>query len=264
VNSEVSMTLDEAVAEVLGLLTGLDLRYDPRSDRYGVIARCLNRAVRDNALEYEWSHYANTEDMGRAIEGHRELFLRSSRRPRIISDDAVRLVRDDDQPVLWAYFLPRDALHKYANRPDLRVAMTRNSLLFSRPFTESEAGLNIQLTVMREPIMFRLPEQPEDPDEELVDIPTSVRTQLLDFDYPDVVISKAAYIYAQTDALMQPRVQTLEAAYKNLMYALIERDVRHTDTPLQNDFLLPISGSIYGESDPRTHGHPHADAWLEE
>lgn len=52
-NAEVQMTLDEAVAEVLGQLTGLDLEYDPRLDRYRAITRQLNRATRANALEHE-------------------------------------------------------------------------------------------------------------------------------------------------------------------------------------------------------------------
>jgi len=38
-SNEVRLTLDEAVAEVLGLLTGLDLTYEPELDRYRAITR---------------------------------------------------------------------------------------------------------------------------------------------------------------------------------------------------------------------------------
>ena len=45
-NPEVSMTLDEAVAEVLGLLTGLDLEYRPEHDRYQTVTRAINAALK--------------------------------------------------------------------------------------------------------------------------------------------------------------------------------------------------------------------------
>ena len=38
-NPDVTITLDEAVAEVLSILTGLDLDYDPNQDRYRQVAR---------------------------------------------------------------------------------------------------------------------------------------------------------------------------------------------------------------------------------
>lgn len=258
-NREVQLTLDECVAEVLSVLTGLDLAYDPRQDRYAATTRAINRAVRANALEREWSYYSDLEEVGLARVGDREVNLRSSVRPRIINDDAVRLCTDDGRPVVWAHFLPRDALSKYANSPDLRCAVTRSSLQFSRPFSQYEDKLSIQVPVMREPKMFRLPTQPEDHSLPLVPVPKEVREQLLDFDYPDVVIMRAAFFIAQTDPVMQPRAQTLEAQYKDLMYQLIERDERFTDSPYQNEWTLPITSSLDGYGSPRSHGHPHAD-----
>lgn len=256
-NSEVSMTLDDCVVEVLGMLSGLDLHYDPQLDRYRAVVRQLNRALRAHALEADWSFYSSTEDVGTAHAGVQEVALRSSIRPRIINDDAVRLVDADGQAVVWAYFLPRDALHKYPNRQGLWAAHTRSSLRFSRPFGLGEEGLTIQVPVMREPKMFRLPEQPEDPNLPLPTVPTSVREQLLDYDYPDVVILRAAYYYAQADPVMQPRVQTLEAQFKDLMYQLIERDEKNTDSPFLNEFFVPVQNGIVDNG--MRHPHPHSD-----
>lgn len=259
-NRDVQMTLDEAVAELLSILTGLDLTYDPRMDRYAASVRALNRGLRANAMEREWSYYADVEDVGQARAGVNEVFLRSSLRPRIINDDSVTLCKDD-VPVLWAHFLPRDALSKYAHRDELRVAVTRSTLRFNRAFHAGEDGLTIKVPVMREPRMFRLPEQPEDPQAPLLTVPQTVRDQLLDFDYPDVVIMRAAYFMAQTDPVMQPRAQTLEAQYKDLMYQLIERDERFTDSPYQNEWVLPITSDLFGAGNQRAHGHPHSDEW---
>jgi hypothetical protein len=168
------------------------------------------------------------------------LALATPFRPRIINDDAVRLVNDEGRAVVWAYFLPRDALHKYPIQAGLWCAHTRQNLEFSRAFYTAEEDLEIHVPVMREPVMFRLPAQPEDPTAPLVTVPKEVREQLVDFDYPDLVVRRAAYFYAQTNPLMQPRVQTLEANYKELMYALVERDTRNTDTPYQNEWTLGI------------------------
>lgn len=259
-NPDVTMTLDEAVEEVLSLLTGLDLSYDPRMDRYAAITRQLNRALRTNALEHEWSYYSDTKSIGTAAFGEREFLLPSNLRPRIINDDAVRLCDADGNAVYWAYFLPRDALHKYPARGGLWCSVTRNSLRFNRAFNQLEAGLDIQVPVMREPRMFRLPEQPEDPNLPLVEVPDAIRSQPIDFVYPDVVIARAAFYYAQTDPVMQPRVQSLEAAYKDLMYQVIERDDRNTDTPYINEFLLPVQNSLEGQvPSPRDHRHPHSN-----
>ena len=85
--------------------------------------------------------------------------------------------------------------------------------------------------------MFRLPEQGKK-------VPTFVRKQSLDFPYPDLIIARAAWYYAQTDPVMQPRAQTLEEASKDLMYQVIERDVSNTDTPFQNTFTLPIQSEL--------------------
>jgi len=257
-NAEVAMDLDEAVAEVLGLLTGMDLQYIPEMDRYQAITRQLNRALRAVALDNEWSYFHSLENVGTCYEGQRTVDLRQSIRPRIINDDAVRLVDPTTEQVAeWAYWIPRDALHKMTDTNKLWVSHTRSSLEFSRPFYMGENEFQIHVPVMREPRMFRLPAQPEDPNEPLVTVPQDIRDQLVDFDYPDLVIRRAAYFYAQTSPIMQPRVQTLEANYKELMYALVERDTRNTDTPYQNEWSLGIESSIYG-SGPHAH-RPTAD-----
>lgn len=254
----IRVTLDEAVAEVLGLLTGLDMTYDPQFDRYRAVTRALNRALRANALENEWSYYASTEDLGETVPGVAEYAMRSSLRPRIIGDDAVRLVDRNGTARVWAYFLPRDAEHKYGAREGLWASVTRSTLKFSRPI--NTPGLTIQVPVMREPRMFVIPKPPSQDQEYTGDINEEIRDQILDFDYPDVVIARAAYFYAQSDPVQQPRVQTLEADYKNLMYALVERDVRHTDSPLVNDYALPISSDIYGaDSGNWWVSEPHSD-----
>lgn len=258
-NPETTVTLDEAVKEVLGLLTGLDLTYAPELDRYGAITRQLNRALRSNALEHEWSYYSAMTNVATAAEGLRVVTFDDELRPRITGDDAVLLQDEHGQTQVWAYFLPRDALHKYFARGGLWCSATRTSLYFSRPLDIGEAGLSIMLPVMREPTMFRLPVQPEDPDEPLVEVPDEIRSQPIDFVYPDVVILRAAYYYAQTDPVIQPRVQTLEAQYKDLMYQIIERDDRFTDTPFLNEFLLPIQSGIDSPLPPGGHPHPHAD-----
>lgn len=261
-NPETLLTLDDAVAEVLGLLTGLDLQYAPELDRYGAVTRQLNRAMRAIALEKEWSWYASTETVGTAVAGQSEVWIQSTRRPRIVNDDAVRLVDENGLVKMWAYFLPRDAIHKYGYRRGLWVAHTRDRLTFSRPFESFEDGLSVQVPVMREPRMFRLPQQPEDPNEPLVTVPDEIRNQEIDFAYPDLVILRAAFYYAQTDPVMQPRVQTLEAQYKDMMYQIMERDDRNTDSPYLNDFQLGVqNGIVPGGQLP--HGHPHADdRWL--
>lgn len=250
-NPEVSLTLAEAVEEVLGLLTGLDLVYDPQHDRFRAVTRALNRALRANALEKEWSYYNDTISAGAAVEGQTTATLTDVQRPRIVNDDAVRLVDADGVIRVWAYFLPRDALHKYGHRLGLWVASRRETLMFSRPIQAVEAGLDIQVPIMREPTMFRLPATPE----EAVDQATLDAT--IDFAYPDVIVARAAYMIALTDPVMQPRAQTLEANYKDLMYQAIERDDSNTDTPYENDFFVPVQNGIFPESSYRP--HPVAD-----
>lgn len=256
-NPELQMTLDEAVEEVLNILTGLDLEYDPDLDRYQSITRMLNRALRLNALEKEWSWYASHVSVGPAVEGESQVYLPSSLRPRLINNDAVILVDESGHAVRWAFFLPRDAILTQPHRGGLRAAITRNLITFNRAFTVAEAGLDIQLPVMREPEMFRLPAQPEDPNDPLVPVPDSTRNQLVDFSYPDVVVLRAAMLYAQTDPVMQPRVPTLEAQYKDLMYQAIERDDRNTDHADMNPFFVPVSNGIH--TGIGSHFHPHAD-----
>jgi hypothetical protein len=250
-NPEVQQTLDEAVAEVLGLLTGLDLSYKPELDRYRAITRQLNRALRTNALEQEWSYYASTLSLGTLSEGEREVLLPGSKRPRIIGDDAVRLTDADGLVKRWAYFLPRDALHKYEDRAGLWCSITNRALLFSRPFFKEEAELEIIAPVMREPRMFRLPETGKT-------VTSAIRKQLIDFPYPDAIVAKAAWYYAQTDPVMQPRAQTLEENSKDIMYQLIERDTSNTDMPYQNEFILPLENGLVPEG-ASYHRHPHAN-----
>lgn len=257
-NPEVAMTLREAVDELLGTLTGLDLTYDPRLDRFRAVTRALNKALRLNALEKEWSHYNSTRTIATAVAGESSVFLPPTLRPRMVKDDAVRLVDDEGRILRWAYFIPRDALHKYQHRGGLWASVVRAELQFSRPFQDQEDGLGIQLPVQREPEMFRLPPLPENPEEESPVVPDEVLEQEVDFAYPDVIIMRAAFLYAQTDPIMQPRVQTIEAQYKDLMYQVIERDERNTDAPYQNDWFLPMTGGLSGV-DYTAHAHPHAD-----
>lgn len=257
-NEELTLTLDEAVEEVLGQLTGLELVYEPELDRYRAITRALNKALRLNALEKEWSYYASTAEIGTAVAGQSSVLLTSSMRPRMINDDAVRLVDSNDVVRMWAYFLPRDALHKYLSRRGLWCSVIRNQIDFSRPFNLLEDGLSIHAPIMREPVMFRLPAQPTDPDEPLVEVDAEIRNQEVDFCYPDVITMRAAFLYAQTDPVMQPRVPTLEAQYKDLMYQIIERDERNTDAPYLNEWFVPVTGSLEG-SYGGWHLHPLAD-----
>jgi hypothetical protein len=211
------------------------------------------------ALEQEWSYYSDIEQVGTAQYGMKEVAMRKSIRPRIINDDAARLIRSDTkETVEWAYFLPRDALHKMSHRTGLWVSCVRNDLFFSRPFNQAEHGLEIHIPVMREPKLFRLPVQPDDPNADRIPVPAEVREQYVDFDYPDLVVARAAYLYAQTHPVLQPRVQTLEANYDKIKYALQERDERNTDAPDQNAWSLGIDSSVGGNSS-RGYGMPLAD-----
>lgn len=259
-NPETRMTLRDAVAEVLGMLTGLDLEYVPESDRFQSITRQMNRALRSNALEHEWSYYSSYLNLGPAGTNVMELELPASYRARGIGDDSVRLVDPDDERTWrWAYVLPRDALHKYRSRAGLWCAFTRTTLMFSRPLSIGEGRLDVQVPVMREPIMFRLPATPETPDDDVPSVPDAILDQEIDFWYPDVIILRAAFYYAQTDPIMQPRVQTIEAQYKDIMYQIIERDDRITDAPDLNAFNVPVQNGLERPLDLSYHLHPHAD-----
>ena len=257
-NPDLQMTLDDCVDDVLGMLTGLDLSYQPTTDRYRSVVRALNKALRQTALEKEWAYYASTEELGEAVAGQQEVGMRSTVRPRIIGDDSVRLVDDDGTTLVWAPFLPRDAIDKYIGRRGLWAAAMPQSLRFSRPFHSGEDGLHIHVPVMREPRMFVLPPHPENDVDPVPTVPAAVRNQLLDFPYPDAVLARAAFYYAQSDPIMQPRVQTLEAEYKNIFYALNERDERHTDSTYLNEFAVPIQSDVMSTSYQDTL-HPHAD-----
>nr|DAL38068.1 MAG TPA_asm: hypothetical protein [Caudoviricetes sp.] len=259
-NPDVSMTLEEAVAEVLSTLTGMDLDYDPNQDRFRVVVRALNRAQRAIALEHEWSYYSSLEEVGYANKGEREVPLRANIRPRIISDDSVRLVDSKGHVRVWAYFLPRDAIHKYEAREGLWVSATRSTLYFSRPFYARENGMMIQVPVMREPRKLVFPEISRNPSVPVQPVPEEILQQQIDFDYPDLIVARAAHIVATSDPVMQPRVQDLEAGWKTIMYALTERDDRATDAPFVNEFILPISSSIYADAPAWTHAHPHSDS----
>jgi hypothetical protein len=251
-NYETAMSLDEAVAEVLGLLTGLDLSYEPELDRYRSITRQINRGLRTNALDNEWSCYNTLADLGTALPGEFMVRVPSSLRVRVVNDDALLLVDPIDEEVRgWAYFLPRDALHKYRNREELRASFVGNTIHLSRPFGTAEAGYMIRVPAMREPRMLRLPPKG-------VPVPPRISKQLIDFPYPDAITSRAAYFYAQTDPVMQPRAQTLEGAYKDIMYQLIERDTAHNDDPYINEFILPVESGLRSQSDWRPHTHPHS------
>lgn len=249
INPEVLLTLEEAVAEVLGLLTGLDLTYDPSYDRFRVIARTLNRALRANALEHDWSYYSRALYLEPVVAGGQSFDLTEdfTLRPRAVSDDAARLVDLYGETALWAYYIPRDALHKYRYRPGYWYTHTRNRISFSKPFTKAMEGWSWVVPVMREPRMFEIPATPADPADAAEPIAPEVLSQPLDFDVPDVITARAAYLYALTDPVMQPRAQTLEAAYKDLMYQAIERDERHTAAPYMNSFVVPVQGSLYPE-----------------
>ena len=247
INPDVTMTLEEAVLDVLAVLTGQTLNYDPDMDRFRAVTAALNRALRSNALEANWSFYHTLVRIPliTAMVGTSTFTITTDFRFRIISDDAMRILNVDDDPVAWAYFLPRDALHKYRNRGGLWCSVTRNVLTLSRPLPAAADGMTMEIPVMREPVPFRLPSDPT------VAADPLVLAQELDFDFPDMIIARAAWLYAQTDPMMQPRVQTLEEQYKDLMYQLIERDTAFTDTPYQNEIIVPVQGDIYGESNYR-------------
>jgi hypothetical protein len=169
----------------------------------------------------------------------------------------VQQVDDHDHVVRWAYFLPRDALGKHEYRTGLWASVVRQELIFSRYPFDNEDGLDIRLPVMREPYMFRLPPVPEDPDDPMPTVPEEIRNQEVDFMYPDVICMRAAALYAATDPVLQPRVQTLEAMHTDLRYQIQEREDRNTDSPYMNEWFVPIQNDLNGTAG--WHGHPHAD-----
>lgn len=243
INPDVTMALEEAIVEVLNVLTGQTLSYDPDLDRFRAVALHLNRALRSNALEANWSFYHTVEQQDlTGSAGSTQFTITTDYRFRVINDDSVRILNEDGIPVAWAYFLPRDALHKYRNRAGLWCSFTRNVLTLNRPLPEAYDGMTLEIPVMREPRPFRIPADPT----EMVD--PVVLAQEVDFEFPDVIILRAAWLYAQSDPVMQPRVQTLEDQYKDLMYQLMERDTAFTDSPYLNEVVVPVQNDIYGES----------------
>lgn len=307
INPHLQMTLDECVGEVLNHLTGLDLHYIPELDRYRSITKHLNRALRLVATEAEWSYYSALEDLGTVHAGQESIYLRATRRPRVKLDDAARLVDQNGAIRLWAYYQPRESLHKYQGRTGLWIAHTRSEILFSRKITTGEEGFTFYLPVMREPQQFQVPatlenleelitppsplpvggellqlrnfhnpeiveewvsisgqppyryEGPEDSLAALNYTPQQIKNQLLDAPHPDLIILKAAALYSQTDPVMQPRAQSLEAAYKELFYNLVERDTETTDNPYINTWHVPIQATIGGNPYRGSHAHPHSD-----
>lgn len=249
ISPEVTFTLDDAVNEVLGLLYGQDLSYDPTFDRYRVIARMINRALRANALEHEWSFYNEVLTLT-PTQGDREVAITADATYRIrqTGDDAARLVDAEGEPLAWAYYLPRDALHKVRYQPGYWCSVVRNTLVFNRPLPEVDFAYFIEVAAMREPYRFVIPAAPEDPNDPLPAFDPLERAKAVDFLYPDVIVARAAYMYALTDPVVQPRAQTLEANYKDLMYQIIERDDRYTDSPLENNYIVPVQNGIYAES----------------
>lgn len=258
-NPEIEMTLDEAVQSVLVLLTGLDVTQVPEFDRYYVVTNSLNRALRANSLEVEWSYYSGVENVGRLRAGDRGFTLSRSLRPRLQGDDACRLVDRNGDARGWAYALPRESLHKYSGRNGLWFSVTRREVSFSRAIRSDEAGLELELPVMRAPIAFRLPKRGPDPRDTVPKVPAEIREQIVDFDWPDLIVMRAAMYFAMSNALYQPRVQMLEDQHKDMMYQLKERDESHTDSPFQNEFILPMQSDIYGGQTSVGHMHPHAD-----
>lgn len=244
----ITMSLREAVNEVHNILTGLDLVYEDRFDIFHATVRQLNRSLRTVALEDEWAWYTEDVDGGTTTVGQTTVELDAAYRPRITQDDAVRLVNSDGLVVRWAYYLPRESLGKYLYRPELRVASTRNQLLFNRPLQQAEAGLGVVIPAMREPRQTRLPESGN----RLSDAELS---RALDCEHPDLVVAHAAWQISMSNPLYQPRAQTLEGAYSDLKYALMERNTNHSDSPLRNNFTPSYGDPYLGMS----HNHPHSD-----
>lgn len=244
----VTMSLRDAVNEVHNVLTGLDLSYDERYDIFHATVRQINRSLRKVALEDEWAWYTEDVDAGTSTEGQTTVELDSAYRPRVQQDDAVRLVNADGLPVKWAYYLPRDSLNKTTYRPELRVAFTRNQITFNRPLLKAEAGLQIVVPAMREPRQTRIPDSG-------IRLTDADLNRALDCEYPDLIVSHAAWQISMSNPVYQPRAQTLEGEFSDLKYALTERNTNHSDSPMRNSFV-PSYGDPYLNP---THAHPHSD-----
>ena len=104
-NRDVQLTLEDAVEEVLGLLTGLDISYMPEQDRFRTVTRALNRALRSVALEHDWSYYSGDEEVSQCVPGVQEVEIPANLRPRVSLDDAVRLVTDGGTTVIGFAFM---------------------------------------------------------------------------------------------------------------------------------------------------------------
>ena len=269
------MTLDFAITELYNMLYGSAMTYVPNLDRFRAGTMALNRALRHNALEKEWSYYSSTLQLDVPQPGTTRVILPSTHRLRGVSDDSVRVVNDCGVPILWAYILPRESLHKYRERRGYWCSVTGMELNFSRPLPNIE-GLRLELPGMREPRQLLLPRKLEsieqlgaqqqdhwqptgppdynpsehDPARDYMEIgpdaiESELRNQLIDFEFPDLILAKACHLMAQSDPVMQPRVQTLEEGYKDLMYNLSSRDDAITDSPYQNEFEVPVQHDIF-------------------
>ncbi len=244
----ITMSVRDAVNEVHNILTGLDLTYEDRYDIFHATVRQLNRSLRAVALEDEWAWYSEDVDVGTSTEGQTTVELDANYRPRIQQDDAVRLVDSSGMVVRWAYYLPRDSLSKYLYRPELRVAVTRNVITFSRPLLASEADLSIIVPVMREPRQTRIPPTGQK-------LTEADLNRALDAEAPDLIVAHAVWQMAMSNPVYQPRAQTLEEAFSDLKYAMMERNTNHSDSPLRNTFT-PSYGDPYLML---PHAHPHSD-----
>lgn len=244
----VQLSLREAVNEVHNILTGLDLEYEDRMDIFHATVRQINRSLRQVALEDEWAWYVEEVDAGTTTEGMTQVELSSSYRPRVQQDDAVRLTNSEGITVEWAYYLPRDSLSKYLYRRELRVAFTKNVILFSRPLQKFESGLSVIVPAMREPKQTKIPDAGQQ-------LSAADLVRAIDAEYPDMIVAHAAWKLSMSNPLYQPRAQTLEEEFNDLKYALTERNSNHSDSPLRNTFT-PSYGDPYLAI---PHGHPHSD-----
>lgn len=245
----VALSLQEAVAEVHNILTGLDLEYDDRYEIFHATVRQINRSLRQVALLEDWGWYSELVLSGVTHEGQTVIELDALYRPRINQGDCVQLV-DPNTGLTWhwAYYLPRDSLSRHTHRSELRVAFVRNTLMFSRPIQRFESGYEILVPAMREPQQTTIPESGKQLSDAELNRP-------IDFEFPDLVVAHAAWQISLSNPVYQPRAQTLEAAYDDVRYALSERDSNHSDSPLRNDFT-----PSYGDPYLRVpHRHPHSD-----
>lgn len=246
------LTLSETVDEVVNTLYGLSTRFEPDTDSWHGMALTLRRALKVVATERDWIYYHDTVQVGTVEPDCSVIVVPSRYRVRKTGDDAIRLLDSRGRPVVWAYIIPDDALHKYRALSGLWCSVVRQEIRFSRPFYKAEKGLRVIAPVMREPYLWpklvsgqALPQDEMDRD--------------IDFHRADMVVMKAAYLYAQTDPLLQPRVPQLEQDYRAVFYQVQEQDTNVTMGAMVNDFQLPIEGDYRFVSGHGYGLHPHSD-----